>query len=320
MRLARATMSALALSMAFSAGGVIAQDYPTKPIRMISGSASGGTDFAARLIATGLSTSLGQPVVVENRASGIVVRDAVIKAPPDGHTVMFYASSIWLLPFLQSDVVFDPLSDFAPIALIAGAPTILVVHPSVPVSSVKELIAYAKANPGKLNYSSGNAGNAPHLAAELFKSMAGVDIVRVPYKGGGPAVAAVVAGEVQVSFATAGAGVNFVKSGRLKALGVTSAKASALFPGLAPVAASGLPGYVAVSTYGMLAAAKVTPAIINRLNQEIGKIIVQPGVRDKFIASGLEVIGGSPEDFKAVISADMAGMGRVIKAAGITSD
>ena len=312
-------MVCLALLM-LTAGGTLGQEYPTKTIRMISGSASGGTDLASRLIATGLSSALGQPVVVENRASGIIVRDAVIKAPPDGHTLMFYASSIWLLPFLQSEVVFDPLKDFAPIALVAGAPTILVVHPSLPVSSVKELIAYAKARPGQLNYSSGNSGNAPHLAAELFKAMAGLSIVRIPYKGGGPAVTALVAGDVQLSFATAGAGVSFVKAGRLKALGVSSAKPSALFPGLPTVASSGLPGYEAVSTYGVLAAAKTSPTIINRLNSEIVKILAQPEVKDKFIATGLETIGGTPEDFRALITADMASMGKVIKDAGITGD
>ena len=186
--------TALLLAIAGVSLHAHAQEYPNKTIRVITGTVAGGTDFSARLIASSLATALGHPVVVENRASAIVVRDAVIKAPPDGYTLMFYASSIWLLPFLQSDVVFDPLKDFAPIALVAGAPTILVVNPSLPVSSVKELIAYAKARPGQLNYSSGNSGNAPHLAAELFKAMAGVHIVRIAYRGGGPAVTALVAG------------------------------------------------------------------------------------------------------------------------------
>ncbi len=312
--------TALLLAIAGVSLHAHAQEYPNKTIRVITGTVAGGTDFSARLIASSLATALGHPVVVENRASAIVVRDAVIKAPPDGYTLMFYASSIWLLPFLQSDVVFDPLKDFAPIALVAGAPTILVVNPSLPVSSVKELIAYAKARPGQLNYSSGNSGNAPHLAAELFKAMAGVHIVRIAYRGGGPAVTALVAGEVQLSFATAGAGVSFVKSGRLKALGVTSAKPSALFPGLPTVASSGLPGYEAVSTYGMLAAARTPAAIIARLNQEIVKMLGQSDIKEKFLASGLETIGGTPEEFRAVMAAEMAGMGKVIKEAGITGD
>ena len=322
MNFARRMMCRLAVLSVFAAGSfcALAQEYPNKTIRVVTGTVAGGTDFSARLIASSLASGMGHPVVVENRASGIVVRDAVVKAPPDGYTLMFYASSIWLLPFLQTDVVFDPLKDFAPIALVAGAPTILVVNPSLPVSSVKELIAYAKARPGQLNYASGNSGNAPHLAAELFKAMAGVHIVRIAYRGGGPAVTALVAGEVQLSFATAGAGVSFVKSGRLKALGVTSAKPSVLFPGLPTVASSGLPGYEAVSTYGMLAAARTPAAIITRLNQEIVKILAQSDIREKFLASGLETIGGTPEEFRAVIATDMASMGKVIKEAGITGD
>jgi len=201
-----------------SAGPALA--YPTKPVRITTAEAGGGNDLAARMIAPGLTASLGQPVVVENRggAGGAIAAEYVAKAPPDGYTLLLYASNVWLIPFLQSNVRYDPVRDFLPISLLTTSPLILVVHPSLPANSVKELIALARARPGALNYGSGGTGSQTHLSAELFKSMAAVNIVRVSYKGNGPALTDVLSGQLQVMFVTTDTVAPHRQSGRLRAL------------------------------------------------------------------------------------------------------
>lgn len=234
--------------MVFGPSVVAGQSYPNKPLRLVTAAPGGGSDFASRLIAQGLTPSLGQQVIVDNRggANGAIAAQTVADALPDGYTLLLYASTVWIVPFLQR-VSYDPVRDFAPITLALSSPIILVVHPSVAAHSVKELIDLAKAKPGALNYASSSSGSPNHLAAELFKAMANINIAHIPYKGGGPALRALIGGEVQLMFATAGGAVPHISSGRLRALAVTSAQPSVLFPALPTVAASGLPDYEAAT-------------------------------------------------------------------------
>ena len=295
----------------------VGQDYPTKPIRLLVSEPGGAGDFAARLIAPPLALSLGQRLIIDNRPGAFTSGRLAANASPDGYTLLFVASNLWLQPFMRDNVPFDPVKDFSPITLVTTSPLIVVVHPSVPADSVKELIALAKAKPGALNYGSGNTGSSSHLGPELFKSMTGLNIVRVPYKGAGPALNALVAGEVQLMIASAGASMPHVKSGRLRALAVTSAQPSALLPGLPAVAASGLTGYEFAQTLGVLAPARTPATIINQLNREIARVIHQADVKQKFLIAGVEPVGSSSMAFAALIKSDMIRLGKVIRDAGI---
>ena len=311
------TVGMTILGMAAAAG----QDYPTKPVRIIAASAGSSGDFAARLIAQGITGSLGQQVIVENRGGNVTISgELVAKAPPDGHTLLFMPSSLWLLPFMQDHVPYDPVRDFSPITHSGSTPAILVVHPSLRVNSVKELIALARAKPGELNYGSASTGSATHIASELLKSMAGVKILRIPYKGTTQALNDLLGGQVQLMFSTLAPALPHVKSGRLKGLAVTSAEPSALAPGVPTVAASGLPGFEAVSTQGMFAPAKTPVAIVQRLNQETVRFLNRPDVREKLLSVGTDVLGSSPEQFAATIKSEMARLGKAIKDAGIRAE
>jgi tripartite-type tricarboxylate transporter receptor subunit TctC len=228
-------------------------------------------------------------------------------------------NALWVLPFIQK-VNFDPVADFVPISTAALSPTILVVHPSLPAKSAKELIALAKAKPGELNYASAGTGSSPHLAAELFKAMAEVNIVRIPYKGSGPALNGLIGGQVQMMFGTAGSVSPLITSGKLRALAVTSAQPSPLFPGLPALADSGVPGYRSETVYGAFAPAGTPPAVVSRLNREIVLALERPEVKEKFLNAGVESAGSSPTQFAALIKSDMARMGKVIKDAGIRAD
>jgi tripartite-type tricarboxylate transporter receptor subunit TctC len=235
----------LAASLSLLAAGVaLSQDFPAKPLRIITADTGSTNDLVARLIAQGLTGNLGQQVIVENRggASGLIAAQALAKAPPDGYTLLLYSSTLWIGPLLQ-DLSANPIRDFAPITLAASSPNLLAVHPSLPVKSVKDLIALAKRRPGELNYGSSSLGSSNHLGAELFKSIAQVNIVRVNYKGGGGALSALMAGEVQLMFVTSGLVSAHLKAGRLRALGICSLEPSTLYPGMPTVAASGLPGF-----------------------------------------------------------------------------
>jgi tripartite-type tricarboxylate transporter receptor subunit TctC len=302
-------------AMVLTSGIVCGEDYPNKPVRMVTSEPGGGNDFAARLIAQGLSLTFKQRVVVDNR--GIIAAEIVAKAPPDGYTLLFYGNPFWLAPFLRDNVPYDPVRDFFPISLAVSTANILVVHPSLPVKSVSGLIALARARPGELNYSSGTMGAASHLAAELFRTMAGIKIVRVPYRGTGAAFTALIAGQVQVMFPTAGSVTPHLKSGRLRALAVTTAQPSALFPGLPTIAASGLPGYESVSLVGIFAPTETPAAIIDLLNRNIVRVLDQADVREKFFNAGVDAIGGSPAELAAAMKSEMARMGKVIRDAGI---
>lgn len=297
---------------------VPALDYPNKPIRVVTSEIGGGSDFMTRIIAQGVTGPLGQPLVIENRASRLT-SEIVAKSVPDGYTVLF-AGGVFVFAPLLGKMNYDPVKDFSPITVAVTAPNIVVVHPSVAVKSVKELIALAKARPGQLNYGSGGLGGTPHLAAELFKSMAGVDIVGIAYKGTGPSVNALVGGEVQLMFATAGSVAPHVKSDRLRVLAVTSLRPSELFPGLPTVAATGLPGYDSATIYGVLVPVKTPVSVINRLHQEIVRFLKIPDTKVRFLNAGVEPVGSSPAEFAAIIQADMTRMGKVIKDAGIKVD
>ncbi len=308
-----------ALFMAFSTGVACAQQFPNQTIRIIAGAAGGSIDVSARVIAQGLTEALGQQTIVENRGSagGVIAVQTLTKARPDGYTLLLYGSNVWLWQFMADNVTWDPLRDLAPITLAIAAPHVLVIHPLLPVKSVADLIALAKARPGELNDCGIGAGNATHMAGELFKSMAGVNIVRIPYKNTAMQINDLMSGQVQMSFITTGAAMANVKAGRLRALAVTSAQSSALVPGVPTVAASGLPGYEAVSIYGMFAPAQTPAAIISRLNQEVVRVLNAPSSKGRLFSAGVEGVGSPPEQLTAAIKEDIAKWGKLIKDLGI---
>jgi tripartite-type tricarboxylate transporter receptor subunit TctC len=303
--------------MICSANVTSAQSFPTKPIRLVTGAAGGGGDFLSRLVAPGFSNAMGQPVIVDARP-GNVGPELVAKAQPDGYTLLIDSTTFLIAPLLQK-MPYEGLRDFSAISLMVSSLNILVVHPSVSANSVKELIALFKASPGKFNYGSGSASSSSLLATELFKSMTGVDIVRIPYKGGGPTMTALVAGEVQMVIASAGSSTPHIKSGRVRPLAVTSAQRSPLFPDLPTIAAT-VPGYESVSMTGMFAPAGAPAAIVNRLSRDIARVINAPELREKSLAAGLETVGGTPQEFAAAVKADLTRLGKVIKDAGIKGE
>ena len=278
-------------------------------------------DFAARLIAQGISAPLGQQVVVENRGgSAGVAAELVAKSPPDGHTLLMYGSGFWMTPLLQDNARYDPVRDFLPVALTSTAPNVLVINPVLPVKTVKDLIALAKARPGELNFATSGSGSSGHLAAELFKSMAGINIKRINYKGSAQGLTDLVSGEVQLGFSNASTTTPFLKSGRLRALAVGSPERSALVPGVPTIAESGVPGYEAVSVIGLFAPAKTPAAAIGRLNQEIVRVLVQPEVKERFLSNGAEAVGSTPEHLDQKVKGEIARMGKIIKEGNIRGE
>jgi tripartite-type tricarboxylate transporter receptor subunit TctC len=310
---------ALCCCAALLAFSVDAQDYPSRPVRILANGPGGGVDLTARLIAQGVSVPLGQPVVVDNRGGALVIAELVAKAPPDGYTLYVTSGVVWLAPFMQS-VPYDPLRDFAPISLTDKVPNVLVVHPSLPVHTLRDLIVLAKSKPGALDYASAGTGGSPHLSAELFKSMARVDLLRVPYKAGGAALNDLISGQVQIMFATGGAVAPLIKSGSLRAIAVTSPEPSAFYPGVPTMSAAGLPGYESETLYGMFAPASTPAPIVHRLSQEVVRYLGQADVRAKLFNAGLEAVGSTPEEFAGVMSRDMQRMSKVIRDAGIKGE
>ena len=298
-----------------------AQAFPSKPIRMYTAEAGGGLDFTARVIATPLATALGRQIVVSNHGAGSFAAEIVAKAPPDGYSVLAYGSNVWLSPFLRDDVPWDPIRSFAPVSLVTRGPNLVVVHPALPVRNVKELVALAKARPGELNYASGSTGSSPHLAAELFKALARVNIVRISYRGNALAYADVLRGEVPVIFPTAASVAPHLQSNRLRALAVTTKERSRLLPALPTVAESGVvPDYEAATLIGVFVPAGTPPAIVTRLSQEIAGVLKQTEVQERFFRQGVEPVGSSPEEFGALVKSEMARLGKVIKAAGVRDE
>ena len=313
-------LSIAALVLAAVAPRVVsAQDFPVKPIRILASGVGGNGDFMARLVAQEASPGFGQPVIVDNRNVVLSV-ELASKAPPDGYTLLVAGSSFMLGPLLVKKPTYDPVRDFLPVSLVCSSPAILVVHASVPAKSVKELIALAKARPRSLNYSTGATGGPHHLAGELFKSMAGIDIVRIPYKGGNAALNDVLGGQVEMTFAVAATMAPHIKSNRIRMLAVTSAQPSTLAPGLPTIAASGLPGYESVQLLGLFVPARTPAPVIDRLNREIVRAVTRPEVKKRFLDSGVDVIGSTPGELAAAMQSEIRRMGKVIKAAGIQDE
>ena len=318
----RLAVMAMVLGAAL-AGVAAAQDYPSRPIKVIVPyPPGGGTDIVIRTFADQLGAALGQPLVIENRggAAGNVGTEVAARAAPDGYTMLFTLSSHTINPKLYGKLPFDVEKDFAPIGLAANIPQILVAHPGVPVNNVKELIAYAKANPGKLNFASVGTGSPGHIAGELFKLKAGVDMVHVPYKGGGPAVTDTLGGQVQLLFVSMPAAWQHVKAGKLKALAVTSDQRSVVAPDIPTLVEAGVPDCVVNSWYGALVPAKTPPAAIAKLSAALSKVLQMPEVKEKLLLQGAEATTSTPQEFDALIRDELAKWDYVIKAAQIKAE
>jgi tripartite-type tricarboxylate transporter receptor subunit TctC len=311
-----------ALAGAMIAGEVLAQaQYPARPITMVVGFApGGGTDTASRIIAKKLAEYLGQSVVVENKAGagGNIATDYVVKAPADGYTILLASvGAMAITPHLLPKPPYDPLRDLAPITMAVMFPNVLVVHPSVPANTLAEFVALAKAKPGTVNYGSSGVGNLGHLAGELFRSVAKIDIVHVPYKGGGPATTDLLGGQIAAVFATPASVVGHIKAGRLRALATTGAQRSQAMPEVPTIAESGYPGYEATNWYAYVAPVKTPKEIVVRLNQELVKVLSQPDVREQLLSHGLEPMPGTSEALAKYAEREYATWGRVVREAHI---
>lgn len=314
----------LALAILGLAGAALANDYPAKPIRLVVPAApGGGADFLARIVGVKLGELVGQSVVVENRAgaSGTIAADGTAKSAGDGYTVLMgQSTSIVIAPQLYPKLPYDTLRDLKPVTLVAEVPNVMVVHPSVPANTVKELIALAKAKPEMLNFGSSGNGAPSHLAGEMFKSATGTRLVHVPYKGAGPAVNALIAGEIQVMFAPIVAVLPQVKAGRLRALGVTSAKRSAAAPDLPTLAEAGLTGYEISSWFGLFVPVSTPAAVVDKLFKETTRVLKSPDVIERFAKEGAEPVGSTPADFNTYVRAEFVKYNKVIKDNGIKAD
>jgi len=314
-----------AMVAAFATPMAMAQPvYPNKPIRMIVPFPPGGpNDILGRVVAAKLTEQLGQQVVVDNRggAGGIIGAEIAARSAADGHTLLLSGTaSMAINPGLHKKLPYVPLKDFAPISMLATAPSLLTVHPSLAVRSVKDLITLAQAKPGKLNFVSAGHGTPPHLAGELFKSMTGVDMVHVPYKGGGPALADLLAGQVELYFSGISSVLPFVKENRLRGVAVTSAKRTAVLPDTPTVSESGLPGFEVSNWYAVAAPAATPPAIIKRLNAEILTVLTVPELKKRFFELAADPFGSTPEQLAAYNRTELVKWARAIKAAGITPE
>jgi tripartite-type tricarboxylate transporter receptor subunit TctC len=299
----------------------LGQAYPSKPIRMVVpfAAGAGSNDIMARLTAQKLSESFGQQVVVDNRpgASGVIGCDIVAKAQPDGYTVLMMSLTFAVNPSLFRKLPFDSERDFAPVTMVASAPLMLVVHPSVPVKSVAELVAYAKANPDKLNFGSGGPGSTPHLAGEMFKMMAGIRITHIPYKGGAPALADLVGGQIQLMLENIPGTLPFVKAGKLRALAVTDTKRSPVVPDLPTLDAAGLKGYELVGWNGLFLPRDTAKPVVTKLYSETRQALMLPDVKERLAQMGAEGVGDTPEQFAVFVKAEIAKWAKVVQAAGI---
>jgi tripartite-type tricarboxylate transporter receptor subunit TctC len=308
-----------AVLAAFAAQGIAAEWQPTKPIRMLVGFApGGGTDATARAMGGKMAERLGQQIIIDNRpgAAGNIATDLTAQATPDGHTILMGTiAALAINPALYKKLPFDPLKDVIPITRAVDSTNALVVHPSVPAKSVMELVALAKTKP--LNGGSSGVGGAGHLALELFNLQAGTKIVHIAYKGGGPAMADLLGGQINLIFATAASAVGHIKSGKIRALAVSTAKRSGLLPELPTVSEAGLKGFEANNWYGLLAPAKTPPAVIARLNKEAIAVLNLPDVKELLFRQGLDVSPSTPEAFGAYIKAEKAQWEKVVKAAGL---
>ena len=312
------------LGTALLAGQACGQAYPVKPIRLVVPQPpGGGNDTIARLISQKLSAALKQQFTVDNRAGagGLIGADIVAKAAPDGYTLLLAnVAGMVIVPNIQKSMPYDALKDFAPVSLIASAPLLVVVHPSLPATSIKQLIALGKAKPGQINYASNGVGTSTHLATEMFKTMTKTDFVHIPYKGLGGAITDLLSGQVQLMFSSAVAMMPHVPSGRLRAIAMTGARRSAAIPHIPTVAAAGVPDYESGSWYGISAPAGTPRAIIDLLNQEIVAAVRAPDITDKLVAEAVIPVGSSPAEFSTHIHKEFARIGQVIKSSGAKFD
>ena len=309
---------------ALASSGAAAQQYPVKPVRIVVGfTPGGGNDVISRLVASNLTAAFGRQFVVENRpgAGGMIAAELVAKSPPDGYTLFLAGvATHGINPNLQKNVPYDAVRDFDPVCLMASAPALLAVHPSLPSRTVKQFIAFAKARPGQLNYASSGHGSSSQLSAELFNSMAGTKIQHVPYKGIGAASTDLLSGQVQVMFNAAAALLVHTRSGRMRALGIGSLQRIPAIPDIPTLSESGVPGYQSGSWYGFVAPAGTPRAIIDRLSRETAAAVKSPDISSKLSAEANLVIGSSPEEFSAHIKGELARIGKVIRDAGITME
>ena len=311
------------VTVAHAQGGAARVDYPVKAVRVVVGFPAGGpTDILARLVAQKLSDAFTQQFVVDNRggASGMIGAEMVAKAPPDGYTLLVVPATHSVNPSLYKKVPFDTLRDFTAVSLVAEGPFVLVVHPSVPAQSVQELIALARRHPGQLNYASAGVGGLPHLAGELFKSLTGVRMTHIPYKGAAPATIDLVAGHVTIMFNNMLSAAPHVKSGRLRALAVTTAKRSGALPRTPTIAESGVKGYEVSGWYGVLGPANLAPEVLNRLNIEINRAMREPEVVKRLAGEGVDALASTADEFAARIRRESAKWAAVVKASGATAE
>jgi tripartite-type tricarboxylate transporter receptor subunit TctC len=316
----RSVIIALLFGCAAAAETATAQPYPARPVRLVVGYAAGGaTDIAARLIAQKMSETIGQQVVVENRpgAGSMLATELVARSAPDGYTLLFSNATV-AMPSLFARLTFDVRKDLAPVTLVGYGPLTLVVHPSLPVRSAKELVALARRKPGALNYGSAGVGSMTHLAMALFVSMTGADMVHVPYKGSAPASIGVITGEAQLLFASPAAVMAQTRDGKLRSLAVSGTTRSAVLPGVPTLIEAGVAGYDATSWYGMLAPAAAPRPAITRLGAAAVKALTAPDLKEKLLTQGIEPAKGGVEEFTDYFGAEVAKWARVIKAAGIT--
>jgi tripartite-type tricarboxylate transporter receptor subunit TctC len=321
--MSRILLASVATALALAALPASAQPYPNRPVTLVVPFPPGGsTSIVARIVADKMSEALGQSIVIDNRggAGGTVGTRAVAKSPPDGYTLLLgYTGTLAIGPTLYPSAGYDPRKDFAPVGLIGHAPNSLVVHPSFPVKSVQELIAYVKANPGKVNYGSAGVGTVSHVSGEYFASAAGIKLVHVPYRGTGPALADLIGGHIPMAFAPIPATHGPVSQGQLRGLAVTSAKRSSLVPDLPTIAESGIPDFEASLYYGIVAPAGTPRPIVERLNQALRAALATEDVKRRLATDGAEPTPGSPEDYAAHIDRDEKRWSVVVKASGATA-
>lgn len=299
------------------------QTYPARAVRLVvPSSPGGGSDITARIIAPRLSEYLGQQVIVDNRAGAgtMIGGELVARAAPDGYTLLLGSTPMAINPAMYKKVSYDALRDFVPITQIVSVPNLLIAHPSLPVKSVTELIAFAKSRPGQLTFASAGAGTSPHLSMELFLGMTGLSMIHVPYKGAGPGVVDVVAGHVALMTPTIISALGYVRGGRLRALGVTSAKRAAGAPEIPTIAEAGVPGYEATQWFGVLAPAGTPRDIVNLIQSEIGRVLQQPDMKTRLSTDGAEPVGSTPDEFAAFIRTETAKWAKVVRDAGVSAD
>jgi len=310
----------LASALFFCAAQALAQSYPSKPIKVTVGVPPGGpTDSVLRAVSPELSEALGQPIVVENRpgASAVIATDLAAKAAPDGYTLTFIYITHVTNPTLMRELPYDSLADLVPVTMVGRQSMVLLAHPSFAPNSVKEVIAAAKAAPGKIDYGASDPGSAPHLAGELFKMMAGIDLTPVPYKGTAPAMTDLIAGHIPLMFVSNISALPHVKSGKLKALGVTGASRTTQAPDIPTISEGGLAGYEVYGWYGFAAPARTPRPIIERIHTEVAKLARDPKMKARLAGQGLDLVGNTPEEFDAFIRAEIAKWAKVLKAAGV---